>query len=178
LILNNDEIAQVFDMQKCLEVLEEAYRELGEGRGVIRPRVHSFMGTPIPDTLYLFKSMEGGLEKSGIMALRISSEHHRRMEAYGKLRRFHLPAPPHNKFLGLILLFSTETTEILAITPDGYIQSQRVGATWALGAKYLARKNCQVIGMYGGRNGVDLRPSLYAIGGQLRMLHRWEDRGH
>jgi ornithine cyclodeaminase/alanine dehydrogenase-like protein (mu-crystallin family) len=33
--------------------------------------------------------------------------------------------------------------------PDGFIQSQRVGATWALGAKYLAKSNCAVIGIYG-----------------------------
>ena len=49
LILNNDEIAQVFDMGRWMEILEGAYRELGEGRAVIRLRVHSFMDSPLPD---------------------------------------------------------------------------------------------------------------------------------
>lgn len=67
--------------------------------------------------------MEGGLERLGVMALQVASKHSRRVEVSGQTRSVMVPAAPHNKFLGLILLFSTETTELLAIMPDGYIQS-------------------------------------------------------
>jgi ornithine cyclodeaminase/alanine dehydrogenase-like protein (mu-crystallin family) len=33
--------------------------------------------------------------------------------------------------------------------PDGYLQSQRVGATWAIGARYLARADVDTIAIYG-----------------------------
>lgn len=149
LILNNTEVEKLFDMQRCLVLLEGGYRDLGLGKGVVRPRVHSYMKTSVPGRRYMFKSMEGGLEDLGIMALRISSEHNQTVKKYGSVRKEELPATSYQKFLGLILLFSTETTELLAIMPDGYIQSQRVGATWALGAKYLARHNCETIGIFG-----------------------------
>jgi ornithine cyclodeaminase/alanine dehydrogenase-like protein (mu-crystallin family) len=33
--------------------------------------------------------------------------------------------------------------------PDGYLQSQRVGATWAVAAKHLAKERCETIAIYG-----------------------------
>jgi ornithine cyclodeaminase/alanine dehydrogenase-like protein (mu-crystallin family) len=149
LILNNDEVASLFDMDSALGLLEEGYRELGEGRAVIRPRAHSYLGTSMPDTSYMFKSFEGGIERMGVMALRISSEHH--LPVGGFARKVAAPAdsPAGGRFLGLVLLFSTETTELLAIMPDGYLQSQRVGATWAIAAKYLAREDVDTIAIYG-----------------------------
>jgi alanine dehydrogenase len=50
---------------------------------------------------------------------------------------------------GLILVFRTENAEFAAIMNDGFIQHMRVGATAALGAKYLARANAETVGMIG-----------------------------
>ena len=149
LILNNKEEESLFDMGRAIALLEDGYRELGEGRAVIRPRVHSHMRTHVPETTYMFKSMEGGLERLGVMALRISSEHHRLDPSVGFGRSDQVPAVPSGKYLGLVLLFSTDTTELLAIMPDGFIQSQRVGATWAIAAKHLAKQKCETIAVYG-----------------------------
>ena len=145
LILNNDEVASLFDMDDAIALLEDGYRELGEGRAVIRPRVHSHMNTNVAGISYMFKSFEGGIERLGVNALRISSEHH---QMQGKVPA-QSPAVGSGKFLGLVLLFSTDTTELLAIMPDGYIQSQRVGATWAIGARHLAKERCETIAIYG-----------------------------
>ena len=149
LILNNEEEEGLFDIGRAIALLEDGYRELGEGRAVIRPRVHSYMQAHVPETTYNFKSMEGGLERLGVMALRISSEHHRRDNRYGLGRDDKVPAPAGGKFLGLVLIFSTDTTELLAIMPDGFIQSQRVGATWAIAAKHLAKQRCETVAVYG-----------------------------
>ena len=35
LILSNDDVEKLLTMSKCIEVLEDAYVELNEGRGVI-----------------------------------------------------------------------------------------------------------------------------------------------
>jgi alanine dehydrogenase len=47
------------------------------------------------------------------------------------------------------MLFSTDNGEPLAIINDGYLQHLRVGALYALGAKYLARRDASVVGILG-----------------------------
>jgi hypothetical protein len=56
----------------------------------------------------------------------------------GTMRREKIPIAD-GRWVGLVLLFSTQTGEPLAIMPDGVLQRTRVGATNGLGAKYLAR---------------------------------------
>jgi ornithine cyclodeaminase/alanine dehydrogenase-like protein (mu-crystallin family) len=97
----------------------------------------------------MFKSFEGGVERFGTMALRISSEHHLPVGNVAHKVAGPAASPAGGRFLGLVLLFSTETTELLAIMPDGYLQSQRVGATWAIAAKYLAQEDVDTIAVYG-----------------------------
>jgi ornithine cyclodeaminase/alanine dehydrogenase-like protein (mu-crystallin family) len=53
------------------------------------------------------------------------------------------------KFGGLILLYSTETGELLAILNDGWLQHVRVGATYAIGTKCQARDDAEVVGLLG-----------------------------
>jgi alanine dehydrogenase len=52
-------------------------------------------------------------------------------------------------YCGFVFLFSTEDGEPLAVINDGHLQHMRVAALYALGAKYLARKNASVVGMLG-----------------------------
>jgi len=47
------------------------------------------------------------------------------------------------------MLFSTETGEPLAIFPDGYVQKLRVACASAIAARYLARKESQVMALLG-----------------------------
>jgi ornithine cyclodeaminase/alanine dehydrogenase-like protein (mu-crystallin family) len=55
LLLTNDEVDRLLDMRECLEVLESAYRELGEGIGVTRTVSQVFTPTRhSPDALYSF----------------------------------------------------------------------------------------------------------------------------
>jgi alanine dehydrogenase len=56
---------------------------------------------------------------------------------------------PGNRYVGLVLLFSTENGGPLAIFPDGVIQRMRVGAADGLGAKYLSRENANTLGILG-----------------------------
>ena len=60
-----------------------------------------------------------------------------------------VPAAPGNRWVGLVLLFSVDNGEPLAIMPDGVMQRMRVGATNGLGIKYLARKNAETVGILG-----------------------------
>jgi ornithine cyclodeaminase/alanine dehydrogenase-like protein (mu-crystallin family) len=69
--------------------------------------------------------------------------------AGGGLRREKIPAAPGGRWVGLVLLFSTDTGEPLAIFPDGYLQRLRVGAANGLAAKRLARADARKAGLIG-----------------------------
>lgn len=148
LILSNDDVRKVLSMQTCIETLDTAYKELAEERVINRPRsdVLIAMGS---DSYYAFKSMEGCVLSTGVMALRINSDIVHWPEYDGVKRREKIPAAPGGKWVGLVQLFSTETGEPLAIFPDGVIQMMRVGGTGGLSAKYLAREDASMMALYG-----------------------------
>ncbi|MEY4880146.1 MAG: hypothetical protein RJB62_1615 [Pseudomonadota bacterium] len=149
LILSNDDIEKVLTMQDCIDVLDEAYVELDEGNGVSRTRSDSFTRTLRPDALYSLKSMDGIVPKLGVGAVRINSDIVTWPTDGGKTRRVKVPSAPNKRYVGLVLLFSSETGEPLAIFPDGVMQRIRVGAANGLGARYLARKDAQHVGLLG-----------------------------
>jgi len=165
LILNNDEIQSVLQMKDCIQAMEAAFGDLSTGAGVNRPRSHTYVpleSGPEEDRFYMFKSMDGALPRFGMHGLRISSDMLSERYFKGKRRREKLPAAPGGKYVGLLLLFSLNTLEPLAMMPDGYLQRTRVGATSAVAAKYLAKKEVRSAGLIG---------SGWQAGGQLLGLY-------
>lgn len=149
LILSNDDVERLLSMTECLDALEDAYVELAEGRGVTRVRSDCLTPTGREGAVYGLKSMDGVLPKQGIGAVRIGSDIVTWPRQDGKLRRVKVPAAPNGRYVGLVLLFSTENCEPLAIFPDGVMQRTRVGATNGLAAKYLAREDAKCVGILG-----------------------------
>jgi len=149
LILSNDDVEKLLTMRDCIEVMEEAYAELAEGRGVSRTRSDCFTPTARADALYSLKSMDGVAPKLGVGAVRINSDIVTWPKRGNNMRREKVPAAPNNRYVGLVLLFSVESGEPLAILPDGVMQRMRVGAANGLGIKYLARENARSVGILG-----------------------------
>ena len=149
LILSNEDVGKLITMTECIEVLEQAYVELAEGRGVSRTRSDCFAPTARTDALYSLKSMDGVIPKLGVGAVRINSDIVTWPKRGNNIRREKVPAAPGNRYVGLVLLFSTENGEPLAILPDGVMQRMRVGAANGLGVKYLARQNAGTVGLLG-----------------------------
>ena len=149
LILNNEEVQQALKIEDCLKTMEEAYREQAVSQAVNRPTSHSYLPHSLPESTYSFKSVDGGVKKFGILALRITSDIVQNRKIDNMVRLEKLPLAGKGQFLGLVQLFSVETGELLAIMPDGLIQQTRVGVTSALGAKVLARLNSEVLGLIG-----------------------------
>ena len=149
LILSNDDVGKLLTMPECIDVLEQAYIELAEGRGVSRTRSDCITPTSRSDAVYSLKSMDGVIPKLGVGAIRISSDIVTWPKKGNTLVREKVPAAPGNRYVGLVLLFSTENGEPLAIVPDGVMQRMRVGAANGLGVKYLARKDARTVGILG-----------------------------
>ena len=75
LVLSNKEIAEIISMQDCVDLLEDAFIELAEGRGAFRRR--SDICTPSDHEsggMYALKSMDGVIPKLGVGAIRINSD--------------------------------------------------------------------------------------------------------
>src|SRR3984885_4387067 len=149
LILSNADAEKLITMPECIDVLEEAYVELAEGRGVSRTRSDCFAPTTREDALYSLKSMDGIIPKFGVGAVRINSDIITWPKKGNNARREKVPAAPGNRYVGLVLLFSSENGEPLAIFPDGVMQRMRVGAANGLGVKYLARKDARTVAILG-----------------------------
>jgi alanine dehydrogenase len=160
LILSEEDIEQVLRVEDCLHVLEETFRDFGLGQAVSRPRTHTYTYLK-PDTFYNFKSMDGGVPRYGVHALRISSEVVQTQRHFGHLREAKLPRTAGGRYVGLVMLFDMQTTEPLAIMQEAGIQRMRVGCTSAIAAKYLARKNAKCVGMFG--TGWQARPQIMAL---------------
>jgi len=161
LLLSNDEIDRLLTMAECVDVLDTAYRELAAGRATDRRRSDSFVQTSRPGALYSLKSMDGIAPAFGVGAVRINSDVVTWPTREGNLRREKLPLAPGGRWVGLVLLFSIETGEPLAIFPDGYLQRLRVGATNGLAAKHLAREDARTVGLLG---------SGWQAGGQVMAI--------
>lgn len=149
LILNNDDVRGALKVNDCLEVMEESYREQAAGHAVNRPTCHSYLAHSLPSSTYSFKSVDGGVGKLGVHALRVTSDIVQEQEIHGSIRLEKVPLAGNGLFVGLVQLFSTETGELLAIMPDGLIQQTRVGVTSALAMKIMARTNSEVLGLIG-----------------------------
>ena len=146
IFLTNQHIQAVLDMKTCLEVMEDAYRELNEQRAGYRPRIDFYV--PQQPHYYRWGTMEGASRKLGVFAIRMKSD----MLVWNREGEFQTEDKYCIKpgtYCGLIFLLSVKNGEPLALMNDGYLQHMRVGACAGLGAKYLSRKNSKVIGMLG-----------------------------
>src|SRR3954447_11598704 len=149
LILSNADVEKGLSMRDCIDVLEDVYVELSEGRGVNRVRSDCLVPSGRDEALYSLKSMDGVIPNLGIGAVRIDSDIVTWPKQGNTMRRVKVPAAPNNRYVGLVLLFSAHTGEPLAIVPDGVMQRMRVGATNGLGVKYLARKDARSVAILG-----------------------------
>ena len=161
LILSNEEIESCFSLEECFQVMEPAFIDLGNGAAANLPRQDLLVPRPSGNSYHGLKLAGGSIPRLGVTAARLTSDILSWPEVDGKKRRVKTPLAMGNKYVGLVFLFSTDTGELLAIFPDGLVQAIRVGVTNALSAKYMARPESSVLGLYG--SGWQARSGLLAM---------------
>jgi alanine dehydrogenase len=161
LLLTNEEIESIFTIDECFDILEPALAELGNGRAVNMPRQDLLVPGPIQSSYHGLKTSCAALPLVGITTMRVTSDILTWPNVAGRQRRVKVPLASGGRYVGLVLVFSTRTGELLAIFPDGFIQAIRVGVTNALSAKYMARKESSVLAVFG--SGWQARPALLAM---------------
>src|SRR5436190_18475896 len=148
LLLDNEDVRRVLRMRDAIEALETAFVDYARGEAVNRPRSHTYTDLG-GGRHYLLKTMDGSLPRLGVHALRITSDLTHDHARAGRRRREKLAAAPGGRYVGFVLLFDLETLVPLALVHDGYLQRARVGATSALAAGRLARRDARVAGVVG-----------------------------
>jgi len=165
LLINNDDVAKLLSMKKCLEALEVGYKDLAAGNATYRPRIDVWAPTDGPDSYYRWGSMEGVCRTYGVFAIRMKSDVVRWPEGQNEQKFCIRPGT----YCGLVMLFSIRNGEPLAIINDGILQHMRVGGGAGLGVKYLSRPDSSTVGIIG--SGGMARTYLEAFA-EVRKLKR------
>ena len=145
LLLRNADVQAVLDMPTTIEALRAGYADLAEGQAAYIPRIDLYAPTGREEDYYRWGSMTGSCRAYGVLATRIKSDVVSWPE--GKTEEKYCIEP--GTYSGIILLYSTENGEPLALVQDGYLQHMRVGGSAGIGADALARADATTLGLIG-----------------------------
>ncbi len=149
LLLSNEDAHHLLTMPECMAALEQAYAATFDGTAINGRRSDMVGPGEDQDSAYVLKMMGAILPQQRVGAIRINSDLFRWVQRGARRHRIKVPAAPGERWVGLVLLFSTETGEPLAIFPDGVVQRARVGATSGIALDRLARRDARVLAMLG-----------------------------
>ena len=150
ILLTNEDVEPLLKMPDCIEAIEAAFADLGNGDAVDIPRQDAIVPIGRQGAVHDLKTMSGTWPKAGMAAIRLNSDIVTGATVNGTARRVKLAlSEPGGRYNGQVLLFSTATGQLLAIVNDGIMQRTRVGATSGVAAKYLARSESRVLGLLG-----------------------------
>ena len=139
LLLTESEVERLLDMPTALSAVEEVLRQHGQGQAQNQPRRRIFAPTGV------LHVMAGGMPAWGAMGVK----------AYAAVKgavRF------------VVLLFSTETGELLAMLEADHLGRMRTGAASGVATKYMARPEAGVVGLLGtGRQALTQAQAVCAV---------------
>ena len=162
LLLTNEDVEPLLSMPDCIAAVEAAFRDLGLTDAVDIPRQDAIVPIAREGAVHDLKTMSGSWPKAGMAAIRLNSDIVTGPIVNGLPRRVKIPlSEPGGRYNGAVLLFSTDTGQLLAMINDGVMQRARVGATSGVAAKYLARSDAKVLGLLG---------TGFQAGGQLEAM--------
>lgn len=132
-ILNKEEIQSVIRMDSVISAVEKAYAYKCDDKAALFPIVtHSF-----EDGVSEFDIKSGSMDGAGIFGMKIVS-------AFEGNDKYNLP-----RLTGTILIFDRETGMLKSMMDGGLITNMRTGAAGAVGCKYLARPESEVLLLVG-----------------------------
>lgn len=133
LLLTEKDIQKILSVDTCLSAVEASFHAHGEGKVVLPPKLYLIL----PDHIGDFRAMTAYLGSPRRCGLKWVNVH-----PQNKQRR--LPT-----VMGIIILNDVGTGFPLAILDGTFITKMRTGAGGAVAAKYLARKDSNVLGLVG-----------------------------
>jgi ornithine cyclodeaminase/alanine dehydrogenase-like protein (mu-crystallin family) len=166
IIITDDDVQRLLPMKDCIEAMRVAFRDFANGSAVNRPRMRYLAQHPDPGRKYLANVHVGAVPSAGIACVRAGSQIIRPAGA-GNDRRLYENPQAFN--WGIVILYSIETAEPLALMHEFQLSGMRVGATTAVGVDQMARPDAATLGLFG--TGKQARCALEAIA-VVRPLRR------
>jgi alanine dehydrogenase len=142
-VLSEADVARAISMADGVRLVEEAVRQYAEGQATLLPRV----SLDLPGNGGAFRVMSAAMPGIGAFGLKT------------------LTGYPGKRVSGetyfVILLFSAENGALRAVMAAGHLTGIRTGAATGVAAKYLARENAKVLGVFGA--GVQAKQQVAAL---------------
>src|SRR5438552_3157978 len=145
-------------MADCIEAMRVAFRDFANGVAINRPRVRYLAEHPDPERKYLANVHVGAVPSYGTACVRAGSQIIRPPSAKVDRRLYENPQAFN---WGIVILYSLETAEPLALLHEFHLSGLRVGATTGLAVDLIARKDAATLGLFG--TGKQARNALEAI---------------
>jgi alanine dehydrogenase len=166
IIITDDDVKRLLPMRDCIEAMRVAFRDFANGSAVNRPRMRYLAQHPDPGRKYLANVHVGAVPSAGIACVRAGSQIIRPPSAANDRRLYENPQAFN---WGIVILYSIETAEPLALMHEFQLSGMRVGATTAVGVDQMARPDAATLGLFG--TGKQARCALEAIA-VVRPLRR------
>lgn len=158
IIITDEDVRRLLPMPDCIEAMRLAFRDFANGSAVNRPRMRYLAQHPDPARRYLANVHVGAVPSAGIACVRAGSQI-MRPPGPGNDRRLYENPQAFN--WGIVILYSTETAEPLALLHEFLLSGLRVGATTAVAVDLIARQDAATLGLFG--TGKQARNALEAI---------------
>src|SRR5262249_11791941 len=158
IIITDEDVKRLLPMRDCIEAMRVAFGDLAAGAAVNRPRMRYLARHPDPERRYLANVHVGAVPSCGIACVRAGSQVIRPPSAANDRRLYENPQAFN---WGIVILYSIETAEPLALMHEFRLSGMRVGATTALAIDLVARADAATLGLFG--TGKQARCALEAI---------------
>jgi ornithine cyclodeaminase/alanine dehydrogenase-like protein (mu-crystallin family) len=158
IIITDDDVQRFLPMRDCIEAMRVAFRDFADGKAVNRPRMRYLAEHPDPERKYMANVHVGAVPSYGIACVRAGSQVIRPPSAKVDRRLYENPQAFN---WGIVILYSLETAEPLALMHEFYLSGLRVGATTGMAVDQIARADASTLGLFG--TGKQARNALEAI---------------
>jgi alanine dehydrogenase len=158
IIITDDDVRRLLPMRECIDAMRVAFRDFSDGVAINRPRMRYLAQHPDPERKYMANVHVGAVPSAGMACVRAGSQILRPPSATNDRRLYENPQPFN---WGIVILYSIETAEPLALLHEFELSGMRVGATSAVAVDAIARDDARTLGLFG--TGKQARNALEAI---------------
>ena len=143
IIITDEDVKRLLSIRDCIEAMRVAFGDLASGAAVNRPRMRYLAKHPEPERKYLANVHVGAVQSYGMACVRAGSQIIRPPSATNERRLY---ANPQAFNWGIVILYSIETAEPLALMHEFGLSGMRVGATTAVAIDQVARADAATLG--------------------------------
>ena len=146
IIITDDDVQRLLPMRDCIEAMGVAFRDFANGIAVNRPRMRYLAQHPDPERKYFANVHVGAVPSYGMACVRAGSQIIKPPSPTNDRRLYENPQPFN---WGIVILYSIETAEPLALLHEFQLSGMRVGATTGVAVDAIARADAATLGLFG-----------------------------